>query len=292
VILLTLTLAAAQQKGERLYVERNFFGVKEVSLDRDGRFRNLVHGNTNHGRQSTDPARAAEPVSYYHRTGPMAEVFTVCNSAQNSAGVGIIGLGTGSIAAFAQPGQQFTFYEIDPAIERIARDPRYFTFLSQSRGRCDVVLGDGRLTLARAPDGHFGIILLDAFSSDAIPTHLLSREAVRLYLSKLDETGVLLFHISNRYLNFKPMLARLAQEMNLTCLAREDTDISPQLAAEGKIGSRCVVMARRPEDLRGLDRRPGWAPMTIDPHCPVWTDQFCDVLSLFHFGRGTERKAN
>ena len=124
----------------------------------------------------------------------------------------VVGLGSGGLACYAEAGDDWTFYEIDPLVERIARDPRYFTYLQNSRGDLNVVLGDGRLTLQRATPGAYDLIVLDAFSSDAIPVHLLTREAVELYMSRLRTDGVVAVHISNRYLNLEPVLGALAQQ--------------------------------------------------------------------------------
>ena len=172
-------------------------------------------------------SRSDEPLSYYHRKGPVGDVFDAANRSGRLTDVGIIGLGAGTIATYARPGQNFTFYEIDPAVERIARDPRYFTFLSDCRGNCDVVLGDGRLTMAAAPDRHFDLIVLDAFSSDAIPTHLLTRQAIDMYLSKLKPDGLLVFHVSNLFFTLEPLLANTAASKGLACLARDRSAAAP-----------------------------------------------------------------
>jgi hypothetical protein len=215
--------------------------------------------------------------------GPISEVFSTFSGEKAKSRVGILGLGAGAIAAYAEPEQHYTFYEIDPGVERIARDPRYFTFLEECRGEYDIVIGDGRLTLAQAPDDQFGIIFLDAFSSDAIPTHLVTREALQLYVDKLEDDGVLLFHISNKYLNLKPLLGALAQEMGLVCLCREDAVISREDRLAGKTPSQCAVMARRKEDLGKLAENPEWVRLAADPDIPVWTDQYSSLLSLFRW---------
>ena len=182
----------------------------------------LYHGTTLHGAQSLSPSRRREPLTYYHRTGPLGQVFTTFSRKSSKSRVAIIGLGTGTMACYGEPGQNWTFYEIDPAVERIARDKRYFTFLRDSPAKVEVVLGDARLSLAKAPDHQYDLIVLDAFSSDAIPVHLITREALKLYLSKLADHGILAFHISNRYLNLKPVLGDLARDANLACLVQED----------------------------------------------------------------------
>lgn len=285
VTLATLGVVTHMQNGTLLDIERNFFGVKRILLDPTGSRRTLVHGTTEHGSQSTDPAKAGEPLAYYHRSGPIGNVFAALDQAGPANRVGVIGLGIGTLACYAHPGQHFTFYEIDPAVERIARDRRYFSFLADSRGTCDVVLGDGRLTIARAPNHEFDLILLDAFSSDAVPTHLLSQEAVDLYLSKLKDTGLLVFHVSNRFFAFEPLLARLADTRGLTCLARSELALEPRELEEGKMASHYVVMARPGRLLSLLASTPGWRPAAGAAGVVVWTDQYCDIIGLLRTGR-------
>lgn len=289
VLLMTVAVLADLRTGNVLHAERNFFGVKRVVVDPEGRLRLLVHGTTSHGCQPLAADHARDPSSYYHRTGPIGDLFAVFNDG-GEAGVrecrvGIIGLGVGAVAAYAQPGQHFTFFEIDPAVERIARDPRFFSYLADCRGTCDVVLGDGRLTVAAMPDGHFDLLVLDAFSSDSVPTHLLSREAVALYLSKLSDEGMLGFHVSNRFFDFETLLARAAADMGLVCLARFDHQVSPTQAANGKLASHWVVMGRRGARLDGLAHRPGWRVPESRFGMRAWTDQYCDVVGLFLEGK-------
>lgn len=280
VMLAALGVLGDLRTGDALHAERNFFGVKKVVLDPTGRLRLLVHGTTSHGCQALDPAHAREPSAYYHRTGPIGDLFAAFEEAGSGARVGVIGLGAGAVAAYARPGQHFTFYEIDPAVERIACDRRFFSYLSDCRGRCDIVLGDGRLAVARASAREFQLFLLDAFSSDSVPTHLLAREAVELYLAKLADHGILAFHISNRFFDFEPLLARVGEDLGLTCLAKFDTVLTPAQEAVGKLTSHCVVMARHAADLRALGVRPGWRLAKSRPGIQAWTDQYCDVVGL------------
>src|SRR5262249_31742596 len=155
------------------------------TLDAAGCYRQLVHGNTVHGRQSLKAERRGEPLAYYHRTGPIGQVFEVFKGTDAKKRIAIVGLGAGSLAAYGEPGQQITYYEIDPAVIRIALDERFFTFLHESKAEITVIPGDARLTLQEAPDHSYGMLILDAFSSDAIPLHLLTREALQVYLAKL-----------------------------------------------------------------------------------------------------------
>jgi SAM-dependent methyltransferase len=264
-----------------LLKERNFFGVSKVAEDAAGHYRILTHGSTLHGAQSLDPARRREPLTYYHRTGPLGQVFSVFSGPRAKQEVAVVGLGTGTIACYAQAGQHFTFYEIDPAMERIARDPRYFTYLSDCPAKVRVILGDARLSLKDAPDSCYDMIILDAFSSDAIPIHLVTREAIRLYLAKLKPGGVLVFHTSNRYLDLKPVLGNLARDAGFISLSSSDLKLSDEDLKKKKSPSSWVVMARTQADLRGLARDQRWQTLPVRPGNALWTDDFSDILSVF-----------
>jgi hypothetical protein len=278
-------------QGRPLYAERSFFGVLRVTLDPTGTFHQLVHGNTVHGRQHLSQGSGVrgqgskdrpEPLAYYHRTGPIGQVFEALQPRLPEGRIGVVGLGVGSVAWYATPGQEWTFYEIDPAVQRIAEDARFFTFLRDCRARrLDVVLGDARLRLREAPAGHYDVLVLDAFSSDAVPIHLLTRQALRLYLAKLDGDGVLAFHISNRYLDLKPVLANLAADARLVCRYRDDMDVTPAEKEQGKFPSLWVVMTPSPANLGKLARSARWFPLTANPAVPVWTDDFSNILSIF-----------
>ncbi len=266
--------------GDQIHVERNFYGVKRVLVDAERGYRMLVHGGTDHGRQRLEPDRAREPLSYYHETGPIGDVFKLMGTQKRKPPIAVIGLGVGSVAGYVQEGQSLTFFELDPAIERLARDEQYFTFLTHSPGDVDVVLGDGRLTLAREDDGFYGLILLDAFSGDAVPTHLISLEAIRMYLSKLADDGLIAFHISNRYFDLEPILARAAAELNLTCVRRLDARVSERLREAGKMGSHVVVLARHEDTTVQLRNQGHWQPVASAGIAPLWTDQYCDIFSV------------
>lgn len=182
----------------------------------------LTNGSTVHGTQDLRPGQEREPRSYYHRTGPVGQLFAEQGQRLAGAELGFVGLGSGALAAYGQPGQTMTFFEIDQASVDIARDPELFTYLADSAAQVDIVLGDGRLSLADQPVGRFDALVLDAFSSDAIPVHLLTREAVDLYLSRLRPDGLLVFHISNRYLDLAPVLANIAEDAGLEGLIQQD----------------------------------------------------------------------
>jgi spermidine synthase len=261
--------------------ERNFFGVLKVTLSGDGQYHVLHHGTTLHGSQSLDPARRREPLSYYYRLGPLGQVFAAYEGKDAKKKVAIVGLGTGTVACYAQPGQQFTFYEIDPAVERIARDPRYFTFLQDCPAKYEVVLGDARLSLQQAPDSCYDMIILDAFSSDAIPVHLMTREALALYRAKLNKGGILLFHISNRYLDLKPVLGALARDAGWISLCQSDVKMTIKELVEQKKSSDWVVMARDLDDLARLAPGIRWQSLSGTTREVLWTDDFSNILAVF-----------
>ena len=223
----------------------------------EGSYRRLIHGSTLHGQQSLDPGRGREPLTYYHRTGPIGQVLGVFAARPARPYVAVVGLGAGTLASYATADQRWTFYEIDPAVVRIARDPRYFTYINDCRARsCDIILGDARLRLREAPESGYGLIILDAFSSDAIPVHLLTREALRVYRSKLADGGLIAFHISNRYIDLAPVLGRLARDAGLVARVRFDLALSPEQVGDGKLASTWVVIAARVADLGAPGKRP------------------------------------
>ena len=166
-------------------------------------------------------------------------------------------------------------------MERIARDPRYFAFLTRCAPEAKVVLGDARLSLADASPGTYDIIVLDAYSSDAIPMHLITREALALYLDKLNEGGLLAFHISNRYFDLKPVLANLTRNAGLVALAQKDIQISLEEKQRGKSPSEWVVVARHPSDLTGLNSDARWQPLEARRNVGLWTDDFSSILHVW-----------
>jgi hypothetical protein len=269
------------QFGRVVHAERSFYGVYRVSTDATEKYRQLFHGSTLHGMQSLDPRRSREPLAYYHRTGPIGQVFAALTGRDSMKNVGLVGLGAGSTACYGEPGQEFTFFEIDPAVERMARDPRYFTFLRDCPAK--VILGDARLSLKNTKGHEYGLIILDAFSGDAIPMHLLTREALNLYLAKTTGDGVLAFHISSRFLDLRPVLAGLARDAGLVCFIEEDMKLSPADRASGKFTSTWAVMARRPSDLGALAVNPRWVSVAAWPDAKLWTDDYSSILGIIRW---------
>ena len=278
-LFLASSLMQTGVEGGIILAERSFFGVHRVLESEGGRFRTLTHGVTVHGKQDTD--LPGVPLAYYHPTGPIGQVFGDFLGGKTESEVALVGLGVGSLAAYGESGRRFTFYEIDPVVVRIAADPRYFTFLADSRADVRIVLGDARLTLAREQAQRFNLIVLDAFSSDAIPVHLLTREAVELYLTKLKDDGLLAFHISNRYLDLKPVLGDIAAGLGLSCVFKEDAVLLEEEIEGGKLPSKWLLMARKPESLGGFLKKGLWEAVTARHQPRVWTDDFSNVLGAF-----------
>jgi hypothetical protein len=276
-----LVVAATLQIGvgqDLLYQDRSFFGVYSVKDEETTGLHTLSHGSTTHGAQVLGVI-PPEPLTYFHRTGPIGQLFYALPNEDVASRVAVLGLGTGAMACYAQPGQQWTFYEIDPLVEGIARDPSLFTYLRDCPGEYHVVLGDARLSLRDAEDASYGVIVGDVFNSDAIPVHLITREATDLYFQKLARNGILAMHISNRYLNLEPVLGDLARDRGLECYAQSDMETE---GIPHKEASRWVAMAREKTDLGSLPDDGRWHPCTSNPSLnSVWTDDFSNLLGAF-----------
>ncbi|MFN0068413.1 MAG: fused MFS/spermidine synthase [Limisphaerales bacterium] len=276
VVLLVMPATHDLMRGGARY-ERSFFGVTQVKQDNARTRWQIVHGNTIHGAQWLEAERRGEPLTYYHRTGPLGDVFRRLAAHQPDARVGVVGLGAGTMAAYGRAGEQWTFFEIDPGVLRVAADTNLFTYLADSAAAWRIAVGDARQRLAEVPDGGLDLLALDAFSSDAIPVHLLTREAFALYLRKLAPDGVIAVHISNRYANLEPVLAAAARELGLT--ARLAADAEDESLEPGKFASDWVILARPETNLfPGLDRGP-WVPLEDDGRAP-WTDDRASVMSV------------
>jgi protein-L-isoaspartate O-methyltransferase len=264
-----------------LFVRRSFFGVHRVVESADHTYRTLQHGSTMHGWQQLPSDGRCDPSSYYAPAGPIGQLLRVVGPRLDK--VAVIGLGTGALACYAERGQRWTFFEIDPIVAYIARNPAYFTHLSNSQGDVDIVLGDGRITLGAATQGPYDVIILDAFSSDAIPLHLLTREAFQMYLRQLHTAGIIAVHISNRYLNLEPVLAALAQQEHLVTIANRDSRIPQEDVKLGRRAAHWVLFARSAAALAPLSEQPGWRSPDVDPHIHAWTDDHSNILSTLAF---------
>lgn len=250
----------AQRASHIVLEARSFYAAHKV-VEVSPWLRELSNGNTVHGAQDRRPARRHEPLTYYGRGGPIGDIMRLLAGDARRRRVGLVGLGVGTLAAYTAPGEHWTFFEIDPAVVEVARGSGLFTYLADAQGTVDVVLGDGRLSLAAVPDGSFGLLVLDAFSSDAVPAHLLTREALALYARKLAPGGLLAFHISNQYLSLEPVVAGGAAADGLVGRSRAGA-VTAGEAAEGLSVSAWVVLARDARDLGPLATDPRWGPLS------------------------------
>lgn len=261
---------------EFVFTARNFFGVKGVKFDIATNSRRLLHGDTLHGLESLDSDLVGQPFSYYHETGPVGDVMKMLGE-RNDQHIGVVGLGTGSMAGWTAPHRRITFFDIDPQVYEIARN--FFTFLPHCGKNCDVEIGDGRLSIERARDGEFDLLMLDAFNSDSIPAHLVSREAIRMYLTKLKPHGMLMFHVSNRYMDVEGLVSAVVTDAGLESLVRHDYEQQVPLKAR----SHYVVAARSAEALGSLEHDENWVKVNKPDRIRPWTDDYSNMLQILRW---------
>jgi hypothetical protein len=294
----------ASRREQVLLQSRNFYGVLKVTRAPEAGLAQLrlTNGTTSHGVQWDfravyytplpifPPAPVIldivhlqncaevnrEPLSYYHRSGPIGQVFAEFSGPKAKKDIGVIGLGTGTLASYGEPGQSFTFFEIDRSVVDIAVS--VFSYLMTCRAQLNIVLGDARLQMKRADNKQFQLLIIDAFNSDAIPVHLLTREALELYFQKLSDDGILALHISNRYLSLEPVLGNLADDLHLAGLVEYDPDFDRY---PGKRASQWVILANRMKDFGNLTRDPRWKLLQRRPEVGVWTDDYSNLLGVF-----------
>jgi spermidine synthase len=268
--------------GRRDFV-RSFFGVHKVMESDGGQFRILKHGTIEHGAQRIRDAQGRPvtgrptPITYYHDLSPMVQGL---NAAREKRGgpinVAVVGLGTGTLACQMKPGDQLTYYEIDPSVVRIAKDTKRFTFLSECAPDAKIVIGDARLTLADAPNGQYDILIVDAFSSDAIPTHLLTREAMAIYKDRIKPDGMILMHISNKHMTLAPVVAGIAEANEMVSRANDSDEGYDD--DNHVFGSLVVAVARSDEDFGPLAKSDRWVEQEADEDEWVWTDDYSNVI--------------
>jgi hypothetical protein len=280
--LLVAAWAASLGHTNVIHQERSFFGVHRVEESDDEIIHELRHGTIVHGGQIG--GIAIDPTTYYHREGPAGQLLEALPDRGVVKRAALVGLGAGTMACHARKGEHWTFFEIDPAVERIARENRLFSYLRDCDGRYDVVLGDGRLSLEKQRDARFGFIVLDAFGSDAVPVHLLTREAVELYSEKLAPHGVMAFHISNSYLDLEPVVGNVASAIGLTCFAQSDQVSQEETARKYKLSSQWVAMARGQEDLGKVTGDKRWSTCATDDG-REWTDDYSNVLGAVRWSQ-------
>lgn len=265
-----------------LLERRTFFGVHRVLRDESSARHVYSQGTTIHGLQSLDPARSRVAGAYYHPTGPVGEVFERLLPQR----VGLVGLGVGSMAAYAGTGDHFVFYEIDPVVTAIAEDRRLFTFLADARARgadIDVVAGDGRIRLGQDQHVRYELLVLDAYASDSVPVHLLTREAFALYWERVTPSGLLLLNVSNRYLDLGHVVAAIARDAGVMARERLDTASPAEERAwerrDGKAPSHWILLARQPSVLAALGLGAAWKEPAVAQDSP-WTDDHASLLGV------------
>jgi hypothetical protein len=285
----TLLLCGLLYQGmvdDELSSERNFFGIKLAYGF--GAFHFMYHGPTMHGIEDERTGNQTIPLAYYTRTGPLGQIFASRRNELRHGSIAVVGLGIGTSLCYRTPGQQWAIYEIDPAVDRMARDPKLFQYVSLCAPDVPTTLGDARLSLEKASDDAYDLMILDAYSADYIPVHLITREALSLYLRKLRQGGILAFHITNTWFDLQWVLEPLARDLGLSCYVEHDRDISSADARAGKKRSDWLVLARTDSDLGAVAHDPRWS------RCPpaalrVWTDDYSSLITAipFDFSIGT-----
>ena len=262
-----------------LHQERNFFGVIRI-LDTESGVRMLLHGTTNHGVQAIDEDYKMTPISYYGAQSPIQDVMSIYNAQSGDQNIAVIGLGSGVTACYQKDRRRFDFFEIDPSIARIAQDPEYFTYLSDCGSPYSIILGDGRLTLQEKPDDQYDVLSLDAFSSDSIPVHLITSDAIELYRSKVKDDGVIIFHISNRHLDLEPVLALAAEELGMKAVGRVSAGSKVEGTELEYYPTHYVAFSSDPEKIATL-KNEGWTDAHKVDGVKLWTDEYSNIMSVF-----------
>ncbi|MEG3617544.1 fused MFS/spermidine synthase [Magnetovibrio sp. PR-2] len=260
--------------------ERNFFGILSVVEDRTHQFRALKYGTTAHGMRDLKPGQDLEPVGYYGRTSPLGDVMPAIAARAKTGNIAAIGLGVGSVACYPLGGRTLDIFEINPAVTAFAEHPEYFNFLKGCKNPYTVEHGDGRLGIQDKPDGAYDLIFLDAFTSDSIPVHLLTREAFEVYVHKLSPHGVILAHISNNHLDLAPVLGGIAGDLGLAAFERlRQHNTSPE-EHDRVVNAQAhmVAIARTSGDLFDVKNKPEWQALEPQTNMRVWTDAYSNIL--------------
>jgi len=294
----------ANDRSKLLLEERNFFGcftVQKWESPTTGEiYHTMYHGTTNHGMQCFDPAeRRRDTLTYFHKMGAIGQLFEAVEKKKNGQPInmGVLGVGTGTLAAYANKGWNLTMYEIDPAVVNTSiKRSDLFSFVDDAKIRgvnVDIILGDGRLQFLKAPDAYYDLVFMDAFTSDAVPVHLLTREAFDIYLKKLAPGGIIVINIANRYLDFEHVLGNMTLDRGLVGLIQGGYEIREI----DKYGTNWVVMARKMEDFGLLPTMQAelrtdaeewvekWKLIENNPALGVWTDDYSNLPSIFKWGR-------
>jgi len=286
-VILLFTLGLHSMASNTIYQKRTFFGVMSVrdtiipdENQRPETVRELYHGTTKHGAQRLTAANVTTPLTYYSRPGPIGQLFAEFDGENQHWHIGAVGLGAGALACYTKEGQLWKFYEIDPLVVEVAQNPAWFTYLSRCNKQAEMIVGDARQSLLKEADASFDLLIMDAFSSDAVPTHLLTREALQLYFSKLKDNGLLAFHITNRHLALKKVMADHVNQLHLAALLQE---FKPETDVPLVIATDWVVIAKHPERLQRLQqsRLGHWQKLPLTFGLQPWTDDFTHIIGIW-----------
>lgn len=268
-----------------VFRSRSFYGTLKVVESKQPPLIKLYHGTTLHGIQSKLGDSKYLPLSYYFHSGPASEVFNKTRMANPSfQNVGIIGLGTGTLSAYFKPNESWDYFELDPDVIAIAQDPKYFSFLGLHKSGLSIFPGDARLSLKSIEDKKYDLLVIDAFSSDSIPTHLLTTEAFALYLQKLKPNGVFAIHISNRYFDFVPLLNAIANNFQMQLLVNHSMLTDSASNQVGINSSKWAVISNDRKTIQSLHNNPGWQT-GFSETSKLWTDDYSSLLGLLKFGK-------
>jgi hypothetical protein len=282
VVVALVLLRAYPSDDGRVETVRSFFGVHKIVVTPNGQYHVLMHGTTIHGAEKfknddgTPVKGQPEPITYYHKDGGIGQAITAIRERKGAPlRVAVIGLGAGTLTCAAEPGEEWKFFEIDQTMVDTARDPKYFTYVHVCEPNLEPVIGDARLTFAREPDGVYDLIIVDAYSSDAIPIHLATEEAMEIYKAKLAPQGAVVMHVSNRHLELSSVVVGIADANDLkSWVYSEDTNRD----AEYIFSTSVVVSAREEADVGKLASSEQWALTEAKDNQRVWTDDYSNVL--------------
>jgi hypothetical protein len=270
----------------RVETVRSFFGVHKIVVTPHGQYHVLMHGTTIHGAEKfqndngTPLTGRPEPISYYHKDGGIGRAITAIRKRKGAPlRVAVIGLGSGTLACASQPGETWKFFEIDQSMVDTASDPKYFTYIKSCEPGLKPVMGDARLTFAREPDGIYDMIIVDAYSSDAIPIHLATREAMKIYKDKLSPQGVVVMHVSNRHLELESVVVGIADANGMkSWVYDEDSNRDNEYI----FATDVVVSARAEADVGELASSNVWEETDADKNQRIWTDDYSNVLGAVY----------
>lgn len=258
--------------------ERSFFAVHKITHDKESGLYFLRHGTTIHGVQEIDQERWRRPVSYYHENGPAGQFFSKFNVAESSKDVAVVGLGLGTLVCYKKPDQNWRVFEIDPVVVQIAKNTKYFHYMEECGAEVPVVIGDARQTLRKERDGSYDLLVLDAFSSDSIPMHLLTVEAISMYMQKLKEDGILLMHISSRHFDLAKLIGRQIENTKLHAKVQYFDGSTENEVIESP--SIWVVVSDDETAVESHTTHAGWEDLPDHHDIQVWTDDYSNILQL------------